>query len=145
MTPPLPTQRSFINPDATVYVTAGNGGSPGPDGGAGDMPGARRGSEQYGYGRVIVHNTSHLTWTQVANEGAGGIIDQWTVVQHKHGRFHPGPGLTPAPPAPIPSPPPPPGPPVKASLQLVATDVCRVSYVARFRSSCAHHFIRVCR
>eukprot|EP01051_Picozoa_sp_SAG22_P003740 SAG22_NODE_186_length_15907_cov_45.496774_7_plen_1025_part_00 len=124
-TQPRPTRHSFLNPDATVYVTAGNGGSPGPDGGAATLPGARFGSEQYGYGRLVAHNASHLTWTQVANRGAGGVIDEWTVVQHRHGEFHPGPGLTPAP-APVPTPPPlPPGPPAKASLQLVSLDICR--------------------
>ena len=125
MTPPLPTKRSFISPDATVYVTAGNGGSPGPDGGAGDMPGARRGSEQYGYGRLVAHTASHLTWTQVANKGGGGIIDEWTVVQHDHGRFYPGRGLAPPPPSgPVP-PPPTPGPVVKAGLKIVSLDICR--------------------
>ena len=127
-TPPLPTRRSFINPDAPVYVTAGNGGSPGPDGGAGQMPGARRGSEQYGYGRLLAHNSSHLTWTQVANgepAGEGAILDQWVIVQHHHGRFHPGPGLPPVAPPPVPPPGPSPAPVNRTSLQLVALDVCR--------------------
>jgi hypothetical protein len=126
-TPPLPTKRSFVNPDATVYVTAGNGGSPGPDGGAGQMPGARRGSEQYGYGRLVAHNASHLTWTQIANSdfaGEGVVLDCWTVVQHHHGQFQPGPGTPPPGPAP-PPPPPAPAPPSGASLQLVALDICR--------------------
>ena len=34
MTPPMPVQRNFENPRAPVYVTAGGGGPPGPDGGA---------------------------------------------------------------------------------------------------------------
>eukprot|EP01052_Picozoa_sp_SAG31_P020565 SAG31_NODE_1553_length_7905_cov_3.137330_2_plen_377_part_00 len=128
VTPPLPTRRSFVDPDAPIYVTAGNGGSPGPDGGAGSMPGARFGSEQYGYGRLVAHNASHLTWTQVANRAAGGVIDYWTVIQHRHGRFQPGPGLAPYPapsPAPHPAPHPAPGPPVDAGLQLVSLDICR--------------------
>jgi|EP01047_Picozoa_sp_COSAG01_P004128 hypothetical protein len=89
------------------------------------MPGVRQGSEQYGYGRLVAHNATHLTWTQVANAAGGGIIDEWTVVQHMHGRFHPGPGLSPTPPAPVPAPAPVPGPPVKANLRLVSLDICR--------------------
>lgn len=124
-TPPLPTRRSFVDPDATIYVTAGNGGSPGPDGGAGSMLGARFGSEQYGYGRLVAHNATHLTWTQVANTETGGVLDRWTVVQHRHGRFNPGPVMPPAP-IPHPTPPPPPiGPPPPARLRIVTLDVCR--------------------
>ena len=125
MTPPLPVQRSFRDPTAPVYVTAGGGGPPGPDGGAGTAPGVRFGSEQYSTGRLVAHNATHLTWKQVANAD-GGVLDTWTIVQTQpHGEFHPGPTLPPPPPPP-PPPPSPPAPPVVAvKLQLVALDICR--------------------
>jgi hypothetical protein len=128
MTPPLPTQLHFNNPQSTVYVTAGGGGPPGPDGGAGVMYGARAGSEVYSTGRLVAHNATHLTWTQKANSNAyydsDGVLDQWTIVQHNHGPFPSAvPGI-PAPPSP-PLPPPPPPPPAEAPLQLVTMDICR--------------------
>ena len=38
-------------------------------------------SASYGFGHLIIHNTSHLYWEQLLNEGQGGKDTLWIVKQ----------------------------------------------------------------
>jgi hypothetical protein len=99
----VPTATNFINPAAPVYVVEGAGGAPTLDlfGGAG--PFTRRQDSSWGWGRVTVHNASHLTYARIQNDicrqqcqsptcppcglPAGAVLDTWTIVQPSHGAF----------------------------------------------------------
>ena len=87
-----PEQSDYINPRSTVHITTGNVGPPGKDSMNTPMAALRSKSDKYGYGRVVAHNATHLTFEQVLNgygsEGASGeVMDSFTVVQHSHGPF----------------------------------------------------------
>ena len=40
----------------------------------------------YRYGRVTVHNASHLSFEYLLNKN-GSVVDSWTLVQEQHGPF----------------------------------------------------------
>ena len=43
-------------------------------------------SASYGFGHLIIHNTSHLYWEQLLNEGQGGKDTLWIVKRHNPGQ-----------------------------------------------------------
>ena len=90
------SDRSNINPHATIYVVSGAAGSH-------EMHepftlkqpewSAFR-SNSFSYSRMLVHNSTHLHWQQVQTDpdqfplsDYGRVIDDWWVVQDKHGPF----------------------------------------------------------
>lgn len=88
------TQKDYIEPKATIYITEGNGGVPGAPGvhkftkPAADY--MRIGATGGAHGRMIATNGTVLTYEHVFNNGNGGageVMEQWSVVQHKHGTF----------------------------------------------------------
>eukprot|EP01065_Artemidia_motanka_P019005 TRINITY_DN2242_c0_g1_i1.p1 TRINITY_DN2242_c0_g1~~TRINITY_DN2242_c0_g1_i1.p1 ORF type:complete len:772 (+),score=296.86 TRINITY_DN2242_c0_g1_i1:54-2318(+) len=91
----VPVQKDFVQPNVTVHVTTGNGGPPGKDSfckdgkGApdcGSIPATRRQTDEFSYGRMTVHNRTHLTFQQFFNAN-GSVFDEWTIVQSNH-PFH---------------------------------------------------------
>ena len=86
-----PLAKSFVNPAKTIHVTTGNGGPPskdnfredcpGPD--CGKIPATRFQSTEFGYGKLIAHNSSHLTYSQTQNHD-GNVSDVWTLVKDTH-------------------------------------------------------------
>jgi len=85
--------KDFVDPSVTVHVTSGNGGPPGPDNfredcgdvhDCGSIPATRSQSVNYGYGRLIAHNETHLQFLQVRNNDSV-VEDDWTIVQSRHG------------------------------------------------------------
>ena len=89
-----PLQKDFNNPRGTVHITTGNGGPPGkdnfkehcPGADCGSIPATRKQTTDYGYGRVVVHNSSVLEFTQFQNADQS-VFDHFVVVQEKHGPF----------------------------------------------------------
>jgi len=89
-----PIQHDFINPNVTVHVTTGNGGPPsadnfnedcpGPD--CGSIPATRKQSTEYGYGRLIAHNATHLEYLQIQNKD-NAVFDRFFLMQENHGPF----------------------------------------------------------
>ena len=83
-----PSTTSFVDPKWPVHVTSGNGGPPGKDTFVEDCPGddcgripsTRFQSNAYGYGRLVAHNASHLTWTQVAAANST-VVDTFTIIR----------------------------------------------------------------
>jgi 3',5'-cyclic AMP phosphodiesterase CpdA len=85
------TQKNYLSPKATVYLTEGNGGVPGAPGvhtfthPAADW--MRIGATGGAYGRLITSNSSVLTYEHVfnnGNDGAGEVMETWSIVQPKH-------------------------------------------------------------
>jgi hypothetical protein len=99
----VPTQQDFEAPSAPVYVVEGAGGAPTLDLFGGAAPFTRLRDSSWGWGRVTVHNATHLTWERVQNDlcrqqcqssecppcglPAGAVLDAWTIHQPKHGSF----------------------------------------------------------
>jgi hypothetical protein len=102
--------KDYSEPIAPIYTVCGNGGVGGGDNfgqnwapwtrkqlGA-DTPGectglkgpaqppGQQGGCSAGYGRVTLHNASHMTYEYVLNKN-GSVWDTWTVVQPNHGAF----------------------------------------------------------
>jgi len=84
---------NFMNPSVAVHVTTGNGGPPGPDNfkedckdkqDCGSIPSTRSQSVNFGYGRLVAHNSSYLQYIQIRNNDSV-VEDDWTIVQEKHG------------------------------------------------------------
>jgi hypothetical protein len=83
-----------VNPKKTIHVTTGNGGPPGkdtfnedcPGPDCGKIPATRKQSNEYGYGRLIATNASHLTYMQIQNKD-NKVFDTWTLVRDTHGPF----------------------------------------------------------
>lgn len=77
-----------------VHVTTGNGGPPSRDSFSEHCPGedchsipaTRKQSLEYGYGRLLVHNSTTLEFTQFQNSD-GAAIDHFVVQSSKHGPF----------------------------------------------------------
>ena len=90
------SDRSNVNPKATIYVVSGAAGSqemhepftkPQPEWSAFR-------SNSFSYSRVLVHNYTHLHWQQVQTDPTlfpladyGRVIDDWWIVTDKHGPF----------------------------------------------------------
>ena len=99
----VPTQFDFDSPRATVYVVEGAGGAPTLDVFGAPAPFTRKQDSSWGFGRVTIHNASHLTYERVQNDRcrqqcqdatcpacgvpAGTVSDTWTIVQPSHGGF----------------------------------------------------------
>eukprot|EP00041_Stephanoeca_diplocostata_P041521 m.8228 g.8228 ORF g.8228 m.8228 type:complete len:350 (+) comp6141_c0_seq2:1542-2591(+) len=89
-----PTQKNFVNPKGTIHVTTGNGGPPGKDSFTEHCPGedcgnitsTRAQTTEFGYGRLVVHNSSHAEFTQYFNAN-GSVFDHFVVVQTTHKPF----------------------------------------------------------
>jgi len=85
-------QKDFRNPNVTVHVTTGNGGPPSADNFREDCPGddcnsipsTRKQSVNFGFGRLIAHNHTHLQYQQVRNKGSV-VEDDWVLIQQQHG------------------------------------------------------------
>ena len=91
------SDRSNVNPKATIYVVSGAAGSqemhepftkPQPEWSAFR-------SNSFSYSRVLVHNYTHLHWQQVQTDPTlfpladyGRVIDDWWIVTDKHGSFN---------------------------------------------------------
>jgi len=98
-----PLQTDFINPQGPIYVVEGAGGAPALDLFGGPAPFTRKQDSSWGYGRITVHNATHLTYQRIANRlckdscqasncppcpwAPGDVTDEWTVVQASHGPF----------------------------------------------------------
>lgn len=96
-------QMDFNAPKAPVYVVEGAGGAPTLDLFGGPGPFTRKQDSSWGYGKVTVHNATHLTWDRIANDlcrqqcqeatcpdcglPAGAVQDSWTIYQPNHGPF----------------------------------------------------------
>lgn len=81
------SKRSLVAPTATVYVLTGAAGPPGaPDPFLPPMNFTRKTLAAWSYGRVVVHNASHLTYTHVLNAD-DSVFDEWTIVQPNHAPF----------------------------------------------------------
>jgi hypothetical protein len=110
---PSVTLDAYVNPSATAHVVTGAGGNRNmrdegkrePKRGACDasapwcafQSGALGGDDRvsdFGYGRVVVHNATHLEWAQrsVGVDANGGVVDRWFVVNDRHGGFAGGGG-----------------------------------------------------
>ena len=85
-----PVQKDFVNPRAPVHLISGNGGPPAPtyfnQTLSKPLPYSLLHGSEYSYSRIIVHNATHMTITQIANEDSR-ILAELTVVQGKHGAF----------------------------------------------------------
>ena len=75
------------------FAAEGNGGVPGvvgtyavKDCATSGKPWCRKHGTGGGYGRMIAHNATHLTYEHVQNNG-GDVTDTWTIVQNRHGPF----------------------------------------------------------
>ena len=89
--------RSYDNPRAPIYVVSGAAGSKElHDAFTKTQPewSAFR-SNSFSYSRLFVHNATHLNWQQVQTDPTffpasdyGRVIDDWWVVQDKHGPFN---------------------------------------------------------
>jgi len=86
-------EKNFVNPNVTVHVTSGNGGPPGQDNfsedckdkqDCGHIAATRSQSVDYGYGRLIAHNDSHLQFIQMRNNDSV-VEDDWMIEQKTHG------------------------------------------------------------
>lgn len=80
----------YVNPTAPVYVQSGIAGT-GPGGDEFTVP--QKEWEAYrdlnltpSFGRITLHNATHLTYTQLRNAD-GSEFDTFTLVQHRHGPF----------------------------------------------------------
>ena len=100
----------YTEPQAPIHCVCGNGGvgggdnfgsnwapwtrnqlgadTPGMCSGLNSPPTETNGGCSAGYGRVTLHNASHMTYEYVLNKN-GSVWDTWTVVQHNHGAFSP--------------------------------------------------------
>jgi len=91
------SDRSNVNPKATIYIVTGAAGSQEMHEGFDKDPpswSAFR-SNTFGYSRALVHNHTHLQWQQVQTDPTlfpdsdyGRIIDDVMIVQNKHGPFN---------------------------------------------------------
>ncbi|KAG1665027.1 Acid phosphatase type 7 [Nymphon striatum] len=82
-------EHPYVNPKATVHLTTGSAGcqedySPFIK----NLPyyTAFR-STDYGYSRMTIVNNTHMNWQQVSDGQGGGVIDNFWVVQNRHGSF----------------------------------------------------------
>ena len=82
-------QKDYINPRAPVHVQSGIGGV---DGGEAFLPESRPYTAfrdtalNIGYGRIVVHNATHLTFSQRYAVN-GSTIDSFTIMQEQHQPF----------------------------------------------------------
>ena len=81
------TGRSFVNPRAPIHVVSGAGGAPALDEFGDPGPWTRLQLQAWSYGRITVHNASHLEYQQVLNTKLRSVADTFFVVQDKHGPF----------------------------------------------------------
>lgn len=93
---------SFVAPGAPVHVVTGAGGAPAfgaalhaahaphgastPHGASAPPAWVRVHIERWSWSRVVIHNATALTWTQLDNLN-GTVLDEWTIVQPNHGPF----------------------------------------------------------
>lgn len=77
-----------------MHITTGNGGPPGKDSFTEHCPGedcnnitaTRRQSTEYGFGRLVFHNATHVTFSQFLNAD-GSLFDTFTIHSPTHGPF----------------------------------------------------------
>lgn len=82
-----PTAENFVNPTAPVHVTTGAGGAPSYDAFDNNWgPWTRKQIMAWGYGRVVAHNSSMLSYSHVLNANSS-VVDQIVIQQIKHGPF----------------------------------------------------------
>jgi hypothetical protein len=86
-----------IGPSAAASIafpSGADGGPPGKDSFREHCPGedcgriaaTRKQTTNYGYGRVVAHNATHLEFTQFENSDQS-VFDHFWVVQEHHGPF----------------------------------------------------------
>jgi hypothetical protein len=76
------SENLMINPKAPIYITSGNAGNyEGHNDPASPTPQywARFLSNDYGYGRIVVHNSTHLYWEQISSPDRRVIDHLWVV------------------------------------------------------------------
>ena len=89
-----PLQYDFNNPKVPVYITSGNAGPPSLDqfniqmnlnmsAPVWELPATRVQSQLVGYGRLVAHNASHITFMQLRNNDSV-VVDEFTIVQDNH-------------------------------------------------------------
>ena len=82
-----PTADNFVNPTAPVHITTGAGGAPGYDAFDNNWgPWTRKQIMAWGYGRVVAHNASTLSYSHVLNANSS-VVDEVVIQQAKHGPF----------------------------------------------------------
>jgi hypothetical protein len=82
-------KKSYVNPKKTIHVTTGNGGPPSAtafSGYGGSIGMTNKQSEAFGYGRLVAHNSSHLTYKQIQNKD-GAVFDSFVLVKDTHPPF----------------------------------------------------------
>jgi hypothetical protein len=82
-------KKSYVNPKKTIHVTTGNGGPPGKTAFAdygGSIGMTNKQSEEFGYGRLVAHNSSHLTYKQIQNKDRA-VFDSFVLVKDTHPPF----------------------------------------------------------
>lgn len=82
----VPTAKSFEEPKGTVHIVTGNGGPPGKDSFTTPIPASRKRSQEFGYGRLVAHNSSVIEFTQFLNAD-GTEMDHFFITQSSHGPF----------------------------------------------------------
>jgi hypothetical protein len=76
------SENLMVNPKAPIYITSGNAGN---DEGHNDLASptpqdwSRFLSNDYGYGRIVVHNSTHLYWEQISSPQRKVIDHLWVV------------------------------------------------------------------
>ena len=90
------SDRSNIDPKATIYIVSGAAGSREMHEGFTKFqpPWSAFRSNTFGYSRMLVHNSTHVRWQQVQTDPTlfpdsdyGRVIDDTWIVQHNHGPF----------------------------------------------------------
>jgi hypothetical protein len=90
-----PVATSFDNPRGTVHITTGNAGPPSKDSFVEDcgdpedcrrIAATRKQTTEYGYGRLVAHNATHIEFTQLMNADQS-VFDHFWIVQESHGPF----------------------------------------------------------
>ena len=77
------TQKSLIDPAAPIHILTGCAGAPGAiEQFKAPLDFTRRTVSAWSYGRVTVHNSTHLTYQHVFNTN-GSLADEFTVIQSK--------------------------------------------------------------
>lgn len=86
--------KPYTNPGAPVHIITGSAGCKERhdnfDHKVDDWSAFR--SDDYGYSRMKVYNSTHLYMEFVSDDKGGAIIDRLTVVKDKHGSYGPDPG-----------------------------------------------------
>lgn len=81
-------QSDYNNPKAPIYILSGAGGAPSLDKFGPSAPWSRsRIDNLWTYSRITILDSNTLRWQQIDND-SGKIVDDFTIIQKKHGPFY---------------------------------------------------------